>query len=78
MTDRRDFMGYIGTGAIGSMVGYYVAAKELLGIQSGTKTPETETPPRDAATGDRDAATGDRDTATRDRDAATRDRVPLI
>jgi hypothetical protein len=43
-------MGYIGTGAIGSMVGYYVAAKELLGIQSGTKTPETETPPPETET----------------------------
>lgn len=40
-------MGYIGTGAIGGIVGYYVAAKELLGIQSETETPpsEIETPP---------------------------------
>jgi hypothetical protein len=52
MTDRRDFMGYIGTSAIGSMVGYYVGAQELLGIQSETETPppETETPPPETET----------------------------
>ena len=52
MAARRDFMGYIGTGAIGGIVGYYVAAKELLGIQSETETPppETETPPPETET----------------------------
>jgi hypothetical protein len=34
MAERRDFMRYIGTGAIGSIVGYYIGAQELLGIQS--------------------------------------------
>lgn len=34
MDSRRDFMNYVGTGAVGGMVGYYVGAKELLGIQS--------------------------------------------
>jgi hypothetical protein len=34
MTDRRDFMGYIGTGVVGSIIGYYAGAQKLLGIQS--------------------------------------------
>jgi hypothetical protein len=34
MSVRREFLSYIGTGAIGSIVGYYIGAQELLGIQS--------------------------------------------
>jgi hypothetical protein len=34
VSQRRDFLGYIGTGALGAMAGYYVGAQELLGIQS--------------------------------------------
>jgi hypothetical protein len=34
MPSRREVLNYIGTGAIGGMVGYYVGARELLGIQS--------------------------------------------
>jgi hypothetical protein len=56
MADRRDFMGYIGTGAIGSIVGYYVGAQKLLGIQSEDVVVErppdqsTEEPPEDTPT----------------------------
>ena len=34
MSLRREFMNYVGTGAIGGMAGYYVGAQGLLGIQS--------------------------------------------
>lgn len=34
MTDCRDLMNYIGTEAIGGMIGYYVGAQELLRTQS--------------------------------------------
>ncbi|WP_277542948.1 hypothetical protein [Haloarcula laminariae] len=34
MALRREIMAYIGTGAIGGIVGYYAGVKELLGIQS--------------------------------------------
>lgn len=34
MSLRREFMNYVGTGAIGGIIGYYVGAKGLLGIQS--------------------------------------------
>jgi hypothetical protein len=58
MALRREILSYVGTGAIGSMVGYYVGVKRLLGLQSEqaranrgepaeTETPtatETETP----------------------------------
>lgn len=37
MSQRRDFLGYIGTGALGTMIGYYVGAQKLLGIQSSTE-----------------------------------------
>jgi hypothetical protein len=57
MADRRDFMGYIGTGAIGGIAGYYVGARELLGIQSEEvvrpsteDTPSKNTPTEDANT----------------------------
>lgn len=45
MADRRDFMGYVGTGAIGGIVGYYVGAQKLLGIQPERSPVETETSP---------------------------------
>jgi len=52
VTLRRDILSYVGTGAIGGIVGYYVGVKELLGIQSastdvepsGEETEETATP----------------------------------
>ena len=34
MTDCRDLMNYIGTEAIGGMIGYYVGAQEWLRTQS--------------------------------------------
>lgn len=34
MSNRRKFINYVGTGAIGGILGYYVGAQELLGIQS--------------------------------------------
>lgn len=34
MALRREVMNYVGTGAIGGMIGYYVGAQGLLGIQS--------------------------------------------
>lgn len=34
MSLRREFMSYVGAGAIGGIFGYYVGAQELLGIQS--------------------------------------------
>jgi len=34
MTLRRELMNYVGTGAIGGIVGYYAGAKGLLGLQS--------------------------------------------
>lgn len=37
-------MNYVGAGAIGSIIGYYIGAKELLGIQSETGSGETEQP----------------------------------
>lgn len=44
MSTRREVMNYIGTAAIGSIVGYYVGAQELLGIQSEevVRNPEPE------------------------------------
>ncbi|MFC7058915.1 hypothetical protein [Halovenus salina] len=69
MTDRRDFIGYIGTGAIGGIVGYYVGAQELLGIQSeevvrssSDDTPTEDTPTEDTPTED----TPTEDTPTED------------
>lgn len=52
MTSRREFMNYIGTGAIGGMIGYYAGAQELLGIQSEEVVrPSTEdTPTEDTPT----------------------------
>jgi hypothetical protein len=44
MADRRDFIGYLGTGAIGSIVGYYVGAQKLLGIQPQETSKEPESP----------------------------------
>lgn len=41
VSQRRDILSYIGTGAVGAMVGYYAGAQELLGIQSsGTRRPD--------------------------------------
>ena len=34
MSLRREFMNYVGTGAVGGIAGYYVGAKHLLGIQT--------------------------------------------
>ena len=42
MSQRREFMNYIGTGAIGGMVGYYVGAQGLLGIQSDENPTESQ------------------------------------
>lgn len=39
MTDRRDFMSYLGAGAVGGMVGFYAGAQKLLGIQSSPEQP---------------------------------------
>lgn len=39
MSARREVMNYIGTGAIGAIIGFYVGAKELLGIQSEETVP---------------------------------------
>lgn len=44
MALRRELMNYIGTGAIGGIVGYYVGARGLLGIQSNEVV---RTPPED-------------------------------
>ena len=44
MSKRREFMNYIGTGAIGGMVGYYVGAQGLLGIQSDENPTESQNP----------------------------------
>jgi len=57
---RRDVLGVVAGGSVGTMFGYYLGAKELLGIQStrtvvretdgtGTATP-TDTPPTDGST----------------------------
>lgn len=51
MALRREIMNYLGTGAIGGIVGYYVGAQGLLGIQSEEvvrRPPEDEDqPPED-------------------------------
>jgi hypothetical protein len=53
MTDRRDLMNYIGTGAIGGIIGYYVGAQKLLGIQSdGDETVSNTQEPTEEATED--------------------------
>lgn len=44
MALRRELMNYLGTGAIGGIIGYYVGAQGLLGIQSKE---EVRTPPED-------------------------------
>jgi len=48
MSLRREFLSYVGTGAIGGIIGYYAGAKELLGLQSSSvdtaTSPPTETP----------------------------------
>lgn len=48
MALRRELMSYLGTGAIGGMIGYYAGAQGLLGIQSQEvvrDSPENEDPP---------------------------------
>lgn len=57
MSTRREIMNYIGTAAIGGIVGYYVRAKGLLGLkpevvvrQSTEETPIAETPTEEAST----------------------------
>jgi hypothetical protein len=37
MALRREILSYIGTGAIGGMIGYYAGVKELLGIQQESR-----------------------------------------
>ena len=44
MALRREIIGYLGTGAIGSIVGYYVGAQKLLGIQSESQELTEESP----------------------------------
>ena len=44
MSLRREFMNYVGTGAIGGIAGYYVGAQELLGIQSDNNPTEQQPP----------------------------------
>lgn len=46
MATRRRLMEYIGTGAIGGIVGYYVGAQELLGIQSEAEANEFDSDQR--------------------------------
>jgi hypothetical protein len=60
MAERRDFMGYIGTGAIGSIVGYYAGAQKLLGIQSEevARPSAEDTPTEDTPTEDTPDPTG--------------------
>jgi hypothetical protein len=41
MALRREIMSYIGTGAIGGIIGYYVGVKKLLGIQSAPRSVES-------------------------------------
>ena len=57
MSTRREIMNYIGTAAIGGIVGYYARAKGLLGLksevvvrQSTEETPIAETPTEEAST----------------------------
>ena len=42
MSLRREFMSYVGTGAIGGMAGYYAGAQGLLGIQSDENPTEQQ------------------------------------
>lgn len=61
MALRRELMSYLGTGAIGGIIGYYARAKGLLGLKSEEKvrTPsedeesgDDEAPPEDEESGD--------------------------
>jgi hypothetical protein len=47
MALRRELMSYLGTGAIGGIIGYYARAQGLLGIKSaeGTRTPPEDEDP---------------------------------
>lgn len=45
MSTRREIMNYIGTGAIGAIIGFYAGAQELLGIQSEETEVEPVSPP---------------------------------
>lgn len=42
MVLRREILSYIGTGAIGAMIGYYAGVKELLGIQQEPRPRQSE------------------------------------
>ena len=42
MSLRREFMNYVGTGAIGGIIGYYVGAQGLLGIQSDSSATDSQ------------------------------------
>ena len=53
MTLRRELMGYLGTGTIGAVAGYYAGVQGLLGIQSSesaTETPAATETPTETAT----------------------------
>lgn len=57
MSTRREIMGYVGTGAVGAIIGFYAGVQELLGIQSENS---------DSDTGDTDSDTESPDTGDSD------------
>lgn len=78
MTARREFMNYVGTGAIGAIIGFYAGARELLGIQSAGSeiaAPSPTATPTDRETPADGAASVDSETPT-DEAASTDSETP--